>query len=77
MALEFAETAHNKIDLKKFKENFDQIDWGDLKDRPINKEKAKETKRHVTAGMCGESGFKTFDEEKYKENFDQIDWGKK
>lgn len=70
----------DRIDLSKllnperYKENFDAIDWGDLKDRPVEK---KKNKKHVTAGMCGEYGMSTRDEEAYKENFDRIDWSKK
>lgn len=73
MAQSFPETAHLKTDLKKFKENFDSIDWGDLKEKPIEK---KSVKRHATAGLCGEYGLSVFDEKAYKENFDNIDWGK-
>jgi hypothetical protein len=62
------------IDEKKYKENFDQIDWGDLKDKPVEKIK---NKKHVTAGMCGEFGMSVFDEKAFKENFDRIDWSKK
>jgi hypothetical protein len=77
MAREFKEIAHLKTNLDKFKENYDSIDWGDLKEKPVDKEKAQKCKRHETAGMCGEYGFNTFDEEKFKENFEQIDWTKK
>jgi hypothetical protein len=74
MAQSFKETAHLKTDQEKFKENFDAIDWGDLKEKPI--EKKPQSKKHVTAGLCGEFGMSVFDEKKYKENFDQIDWSK-
>ena len=74
MAREFKETAHLKTDEKKFKERFDEIDWGDLKDKPVEK---KNNKKHSTAGMCGEYGMSAVDEEKFKENFDNIDWNKK
>jgi hypothetical protein len=74
MAREFAEVAHLKTDMNKFSENFDSIDWGDLKDKPIEK---KNNKRHVTAGMCGEIGMSTFDKEAFEKNFDAIDWSKK
>lgn len=70
MAREFKELAHLKTDKKKFEENFDQIDWGDLKNKPIKKVPS----RHSTAGLCGEYGLSTFDEKAYKENFDNIDW---
>lgn len=56
---------------EKFKENFDQIDWGGLRDKPLPKPAPK---KHVTAGMCGEFGMSTFDEKAFKENYDQIDW---
>lgn len=62
---------------EEFKKNFDEIDWGDLKDKPIDKKKAEKSKKHVTAGICGEFGMSTFDEKAYKENFDRIDWSKK
>lgn len=71
MAQNFPETAHNKIDQKKYKENFDSIDWGDLKDKPIEK---KSVKKHITAGMCGEYGLSTFDKEAFDKNFDNIKW---
>lgn len=74
MAREFKEVAHLKTDEDKFKKNFDEIDWGDLKDKPILK---KTKSKHVTAGMCGEYGISEFDEKAYKENFDRIDWSKK
>lgn len=74
MAREFKETAHLKTDNKAFKENFDAIDWGDLKDKPIEK---KGKSKHVTAGMCGEYGISEFNKEEYDKNFDQIDWNKK
>jgi hypothetical protein len=77
MAQAFPETAHNKTDLKKYKENFDSIDWGDLKEKPIDKEKAKKNTKHSSAGLCGEYGMSTFDKEEYGENFDNIDWSKK
>lgn len=70
----------DKIEISKvseqFKENFDAIDWGDLKERPID-EKAKKSKKHATAGICGEYGTSVFDEKAYKENYDNIDWSKK
>lgn len=59
---------------EKFKENFDSIDWGDLKEKPLPKAAPK---KHATAGMCGEFGMSTFDEKAFKENFDLIDWSKK
>jgi hypothetical protein len=74
MAREFKETAHLKTNKEEFSKNFDDIDWGDLKEKPIEK---KGKSKHVTAGLCGEFGMSTFDEKKYKENFDQIDWSKK
>lgn len=77
MAQSFAETAHLKIDKKKFEENFDRIDWGKPAEAKYDPKKVKRNKKHATAGMCGEYGMSTFDEEKYKENFDQIDWSKK
>lgn len=61
-------------DKEAFNENFDSIDWGELKDRPLEK---KKTKKHVTAGMCGEYGTSTFDKKSYDDNFDNIDWSKK
>jgi hypothetical protein len=75
MAREFKEVAHLKTNKEEFEKNFDQIDWGDLKDRPVVK--SKKGKKHITAGICGEYGMSTFDEKAYKENFDQIDWSKK
>lgn len=74
MAQSFPETAHNKIDQKKFKENFDAIDWGDLKDKPLVN--TPNNKKHVTAGLCGEFGMSTFDKEAFDNNFDNIDWSK-
>ena len=74
MAREIKETAHLHIDEEKFNENFDSIDWGDLKDKPLEK---KSVKKHSTAGLCGEFGMSTFDEKAFKENFDNIDWSKK
>lgn len=71
MAREFKETAHLNTDKEKFSENFDGIDWGDLKDKPI-KDPGK--KRHMTAGLCGEYGLSVFDEKAYKDNFDLIKW---
>lgn len=73
MAREFKETAHNKIDQKKFEENFDSIDWSKLKNKPLEQ---KSVKRHATAGLCGEFGMSTFDKAAFDENFDQIKWGK-
>ena len=71
----------DKIEISKvsgqFKENFDAIDWGDLKDKPVDKEKAAKTKTHITKGMCGEYGMSEFNKEEYDKNFDQIDWSKK
>ena len=75
MAREFKELAHLKTDKKKFEENFDTIDWGDLKAKPV--EKKKSSRKHVTAGMCGEFGMSTFDKKAFDNNFDQIDWSKK
>jgi hypothetical protein len=75
MAREFKETAHNKTNKEEFDKNFDEIDWGDLKDKPVEKNSKKNVK-HVTAGLCGEYGMSVFDDKKYKENFDQIDWSK-
>lgn len=72
MAREFKETSHLKVDKKKFAENFDAIDWGGLKEKPI--EKKPETKRHPTTGICGEIGMSVFDKEAFDNNFDQIDW---
>lgn len=74
MAREFKEVAHTRTDLEKYKENFDSIDWGNLKEKPIEK---KVKSKHVTAGMCGEYGISEFDEKAYKENFDRIEWSKK
>lgn len=73
MAREFKENSHLKVDKKKYEENFDQIKWAPIEDKP----KKKTKKRHITAGMCGEYGMSEFDDEKYKENFDRIDWNKK
>lgn len=74
MAREFKETAHLKTDKKKYAENFDAIDWGDLKDKPLPKPAPA---KHKTAGLCGEYGLSTFDKEEFDKNFDNIDWGKK
>lgn len=57
-------------DKEKYNSNFDSIDWGNLKDKPI--EKKTQTKKHVTAGLCGEFGMSTFDEKAYKANYDLI-----
>ena len=62
-----------KIDKKKFQENFDSIDWGDLKDKPLPKTVPK--KRFV--GLCGEFGMSVFDKKAFDNNFDQIDWSVK
>lgn len=61
-----------KTDKEKFDANFDEIDWSGVKDKPIDEDKVKKTKRHVTAGLCGESGFSTFDENAYKENYERV-----
>lgn len=61
-------------DKKRFNENFDNIDWGGLKEKPLP---PPAPKKHATAGLCGEFGMSVFDEKAYKENFDQIDWNKK
>lgn len=73
MAQNFKETAHLNTDQDKFAENYDSIDWGDLKDKPLPK---KVPSKHITAGMCGEFGQSTFDKEAYDKNFDSIDWSK-
>ena len=78
MAQSFSETAHLKIDQKKYEENFDQIKWKSKEEQEeIDKVKVARTKKHMTAGLCGEFGMSTFNDEKYKENFEQIDWSKK
>lgn len=77
MAQSFAETAHLKTDKKKFSENWDNIKWPEPEEIKIDKTKVIRTKKHATAGLCGEYGMSVVDDEKYKENFDQIDWSKK
>ena len=77
MAQDLKETAHLHTDKKKFDENYDAIDWGSLREKPIDEELVKRTTKHVTAGLCGEYGMSTVDEEAFKENFDNIDWSKK
>lgn len=71
MAQSFPETAHLKTDKKKYEENFDRIDWGNLKDKPLP---PPAPAKHKTAGLCGEFGLSVFDEKAYKENFDRIRW---
>lgn len=68
----------SKVNEQAYKDNFDLIQWRKPEDQEeIDKEKVARTKRHVTAGICGEIGMSTFDEEAYKENYDRIDWSKK
>ena len=74
MAREFKETSYLKVDKKKFAENFDSIDWGNLKDKPLP---PPAPSKHKTAGLCGEYGLSVFDKEAFDNNFDQIDWSVK
>jgi hypothetical protein len=90
MAQQFQETAHLKTNKSAFDEGWERI-FGKKEDSPepkttayavrdgevveISEEERLRNTRHITAGMCGESGFNSFDEKAFKENFDKIDWG--
>lgn len=89
MAREFEETAHHKIDKKKFNENWDHIfkkkeDKQETKKTcykvvngevvEISEAEAKRSTRHSTSGLCGEYGFDTFNKEAFDSNYDEIKW---
>ena len=65
----FEETAHRKIDLKKYQENWEHI-FGKKEEVPdIEKtEKQDETAEQEVAHL-------RTDVKKYQENYDSIDWG--
>lgn len=72
MAQSFAETAHLNTDKKKLDENWDRINWGKAERKSatyvVIEGEVVECPfalpgKHVTDGMCGESGIKSASEE--------------
>lgn len=68
MAQSFPETAHNRINKEEFDKNYREIygevtrvragsfKWKDGKIVEITAEESKRSKKHATAGLCGEYG---------------------
>jgi hypothetical protein len=66
-------------DKAQFNDNFDNIDWSTANkwsEEYGSKQttELKKTKKHITAGMCGEYGMSIFDEKAFKSNYELIKW---